>query len=325
MTDLKKIAEILTTKVKIRGKPVAISLFRDSIPGEYEPIETEPCTIIRYAMDEGKKVFFDAEHHDCLVGVYHTGMSPQKNDVVSGEYLSKTSNFFTYEGAARLKSGMRNLPPGMVKAIGAAPLDDVPEGVHVDSIVVVTNPHNLNTIAACRVAQDGILPYGAFGTSLCGELFSTPWHIKNVVVTTGDFGGRMNNRIKQDQLFVVVPIEFADYIPKMLVDMKIDVQANLAATKPPQSKFWKKKEKATQQQYMKQLEGEETPSITFTMEWDEEARDIINKTPEGIKEFAVDNAEEYAREKGYNKVTRKSIAEQMEEQGMNLEDMLGGQ
>ena len=76
---------------------------------------------------------------------------------MSGEYLSTTSSFFTYEGAARLKSGMVNLPPGMVKAIGAAPLDAVPEGVQVDWIVVVANPHNANQIAGCRVVQDGIV------------------------------------------------------------------------------------------------------------------------------------------------------------------------
>ena len=81
MTDLKKISEILVTKGKIRGKPVAISLFRDKIPDGYEPIESEPCTIIRYAMEEGKKVYFDADHHDCLVGVYHSGMQVVDFDI----------------------------------------------------------------------------------------------------------------------------------------------------------------------------------------------------------------------------------------------------
>jgi uncharacterized protein (DUF169 family) len=132
MMDLKTVSEILVNKGKVRGKPVAISLFKDSIPQGYEPIESEPCSIIHYAMDEGKKVYFDAEHYDCLVGVHHAGMIPGKREIVSGEYLSTTSSFFSYEGAARLKSGTRNLPPGMVKAIGAAPLDQVPNGVHVD-------------------------------------------------------------------------------------------------------------------------------------------------------------------------------------------------
>ena len=323
MMDLKTVSDILVNKGKVRGKPVAISLFRDSIPQGYEPIESEPCTIIHYAMDEGKKVYFDAEHYDCLVGVHHAGMIPGKKEIVSGEYLSTTSSFFSYEGAARLKSGTRNLPPGMVKAIGAAPLDQVPDGVHVDWIVVVCNPHNANNIAACRLVQDGVRPQGSFGTSLCGELFSTPWHDKNVVLTFGDFGGRMYNRIKPDQLFVIIPIEFVDNLPAILQDFKLDANATLGFTKPPHSKFWKKKKDKDKKVVVKEEEDGESPTPAFTMEWDDEARELMMKAPEGIIEFAVGNAEEFARERGYTKVTRKSIVEQMEEMGMDIDQMLG--
>lgn len=322
MTDLKKIADVLVNKGKVRGKPVAISLFRDGIPEEYEPVQDEPCTIVRYAMDEGKKVYFDAKHHDCLVGVHHAGMVPGNREIVSGEYLSKHSNFFSYEGAARLKTGTRNLPPGMVKAIGAAPLDEVPAGVSVDWIVVVCNPHNLNSIAGCRLVQEGVHPFAALGTSLCGELFATPWYERNIVVTTGDFGGRMNNRIKQDQLFAIIPIEFVDYLPNILVDIKLDVKATLEATKPPHSKFWQNKDMVARHDTNDAVVTE-SPALTFTMEWDNEAQELIKKAPEGVIEFAVGNVEDFAHKKGYTIITKKVIAEQMEDVGMNLEDILG--
>ena len=321
MADFKSISDILISKAKVRGKPVAISLFRDSIPDEYEPIESEPCTLIRHAMDEGKKVYFDADHHDCLVGVYHAGMVTGKKEIVSGEYLSTTSNFFSYEGAARLKSGVRNLPPGMVKAIGAAPLDQVPDGVKVDWIVAVCKPHHANLLAGCRVIQDGIIPYGGFGTSLCGEIFSTPWHEKNLVITFGDMGGRMFNRVKQDELFVVIPIEYVDNLPKLLVDIQIDTKANLGFTKPPHSKFWEKFNKGDKKN--KQDADTEQPSApSFTMEWDEEAKEILKKVPEGIVDFVVDNAESFSQKKGYRGVSRKSLDEQMKEMGMDLDEML---
>jgi uncharacterized protein (DUF169 family) len=317
MTDLKYISNILINKGKVRGKPVAISLLRESIPEGYEPIDSEPCTLVGLAMDEGKKVYCDAEHHDCLVGAHHAGMVPGKKEIVSGEYLSKTSSFFTYEGAARLKSGSRCLPPGMVKAIGAAPLDEVPDGVTVDWIVAVCNPHNANIIGGCRVIQDGITPYGGFGTSLCGELFATPWHERNVVITFGDFGGRMYNRLKQDELFVIIPIEYVDNLPKLLVDIKLDAKETLAYTKPPNSKFWEK--------YHKNKKADAAAEPAFTMEWDEDAKDIMKKVPEGIIDFVVENAETFAREHSYTTVTMKSITEQMEELGMDLDDMLGQQ
>ena len=322
MPDLKAIADVLVKKGKVRGKPVAITLFRETPPSSYEPNNEEPCTIVRYAMDEGKAVYFDADHHDCLVGVYHCGMIPGKPEIMSGEYLSTTSSFFTYEGAARLKSGMVNLPPGMVKAIGAAPLDAVPEGVQVDWIVVVANPHNANQIAGCRVVRDGIVAYGAFGTSLCGDIFSSPWHKKNIIITFGDFGGRMNNRIKQDQLFVVIPIEFADCIPALFYDMKIDVNANLAFTKPEWSPFWNKKGLKTEDYVKKAENPDEAEQSLYTMDWDDEAKELVGKSPEGMTEFIIETSETYAREKDYPKVTKKSIAEQMEAMGMSLDGML---
>ena len=322
MTNHTAIADVLTSKVKIRGNPVAISLFRERVPAGYEPIRTEPCTIMRYAMDEGRAVYFDAHHHDCLVGAFHAGMVPGKKEIVSGEYLSSTSSFFSYEGAARLKSGMRNLPPGMVTAIGAAPLGRVPEGAAVDWIAVVCNPQNASIVAGCRVVRDGVLPCGVFGTSLCGELFSTPWHENNVVVTFGDFGGRMNNRIKPDQMFVIIPMAFAAWLPDMLTDMKVDVKTNLAFTKPPGSPFWEKGGGRTAAAPEGGTDGPSGP--VFTMPWDAEARDILTKVPEGITAFVVENAETFARDRGYKTVTRTSLAEQMEELGMDFDEMVGG-
>jgi hypothetical protein len=209
----------------------------------------------------------------------------------------------------------------MVKAIGAAPLDQVPEGVKVDWIVAVCKPHHANFLAGCRVIQDGITPYGGFGTSLCGEIFSTPWYERNVVVTFGDMGGRMFNRFKQDELVVVIPTEYVDNIQKLLVDVQIDTKANLAFTKPPNSKFWEKLDKGETKD--KEPEEAEHPSVpTFTMEWDEEAKEILKKVPEGIVDFVVENAESFAQKKGYDCVSRKSLDEQMKEMGMDLDEML---
>jgi uncharacterized protein (DUF169 family) len=322
MTDLKMLADVLKTKGKVRGNPVAMTLFRDQIHPAYEPIQETPCAIVRYAMDEGRKVYFDTEHHDCLVGLHHAGIVPGKREIVSGEYLSKTSTFFTYEGAARLKAGTYSLPPGMVKAIGAAPLDQVPEGVTVDWIVVVCNPHYACMIGGCRMCQDGIPPYGTFGTSLCGELFAVPWYIKNVMVVGGDFGGRMHNRIKQDQLFVIVPIEFADFIPQILLNVKVDVKATREMTKPAHSAFWLKKDAAGRTEEEQQKKESELPEITFTMEWDEESKSLLKKVPAEMLEMIVPNAEDYAKENGYPGVSMKSMREQMEKLGMNLDEML---
>ena len=48
----------------------------------------------------------------------------------------------------------------------------------------------------------------------------------------------------------------------------------------------------------------------------------MKNVPEGIMEMAVTNAEEFAKEKGYEKVAKQSIQELMEKLGMSLDDML---
>ena len=88
MSNLKEANDLLIKRGKARGKPVGISLFRDEIPKGYEPIQDVPCSIVKYARDEGRKVYFDADHHDCLVGLHHSGILPGKKEIVSGEYLS---------------------------------------------------------------------------------------------------------------------------------------------------------------------------------------------------------------------------------------------
>ena len=58
------------------------------------------------------------------------------------------------------------------------------------------------------------------------------------------------------------------------------------------------------------------------MDWNDEARKIVKQSPEEMTDFIVERAESFAKERGYPEVTRESIAEQMEELGMNLDEML---
>lgn len=102
--------------------------------------------------------------------------------------------------------------------------------------------------------------------------------------------------------------------------MKLDVKTSREMTKPHHSSFWQKKKE--KEELAKLIEEQaDISSISFTMEWDNEAKELMKKVPEGIVEMAVSNAEEFAKEKGYTKVSKKSIQELMEKLGMNLDDM----
>ncbi len=325
MIDTKVITDILKKRGKVRGNPVAVTLFRDSIPDGYEPIQETPCAIVRYAMDDGRRVYFDRDHHDCYVGVHHAGIVPGKKEIVSGEYLSAASSFFTYEAAARLKSGTPVLPPEMARAIGACPLDALPEGVHADWIVAVSNVQNANFIGSCRLAREGVPAFCVFGTSLCGELFARPWHERNVIVTSGDVGGRMHNKIKPDQLFVIIPSVYAHYLQELYDDLKVNVNLSRTMTKPPQSPFWNKsasRGQVTSPPNQPESEKESASVPDLSMLWDDDVRELLKQVPDGIVDMVVTNAEAYAEEKGYGRVSRSSMDEQMAAMGTSIDELL---
>ncbi len=349
MTDYKAISDLLVKKGKVRGKPVAITLFFDQIPEAYQPIRIEPCGIIHHAMDLGEQVYFDKDHQDCLSGTYTAGLYEGTPALRNGSYLSDNSTFYTPIAAARIKSGSHVLPQGLIRAIGAAPLDDVPEGVPVNWVVVVCNPLNATAIASVRTVVDGVAPRAGWGTSLCAELFSFPWHEDNVIVTPGDMGGRMANKIKPDLLFVVIPTRYLDRLSNLLGKVP-HIEGMLDATKPPDSEYWKKKKTrsakpsrstsesqpdampthrpapqpdmgttATPATSPKETIQAETSAPAFTMPWDEESRALFAAAPPEVQAFAAQNVEDFAREKGYSEITRKVVIEQMESVGLTLE------
>ena len=325
MTDLNELTDLLVRKGKVRGNPVGMTLFFDEVPAAYEGRRVDPCAIVRHAMDDGERVYVDAEYHDCIAGAWHAGFTEATPLVNTGTYLSDHIPAFSEEGAAKVMSGINVLPQGMVIGIGAAPLDDMPRKVDPDWIVVVCDPMHANTIGGVRAVKDGVQPRAACGTSLCGELFAVPHHEPNVIITPGDQGGRMANRIRPDEMFVIVPLEYADDLVEIL-SMVPDVEGLLDATKREDSEYWEKKAARGTRIPVEVVHEEagEAPaaSFTMTMEWEDEAITVMNDAPADIRSFAVGQAEDYAREHGEPLITRDLLAAQMAELGMDLEDML---
>ena len=70
---------------KIRGKPVAIARFEQEPPAGFQGLKVDPCQILRHAMDDGKRVYFDREHQDCIHGAYITGVHPGNEQIRIGQ------------------------------------------------------------------------------------------------------------------------------------------------------------------------------------------------------------------------------------------------
>ena len=316
MIDLKELSDSLAGKV--RGNPVAISLFKEAIPKPYEQKKVVPCSIVRHAMDKGEIVSFDRHHHDCTTGVYTAGVHEGTDEIRNGQYLAQNIPAYTDVGAEKIKTGEYVLPQKTVVGIGAAPLSDVPDDIFVDWIVVVCTPHWANFIGGARTVLDGTPPRGAAGSSFCSDLFATPWHDGNVVITPGDLGGRMNNRLKPEEMFVVVPNEYLESLLNIMTSTP-DARAVLEATKPEESEYWDKRKRAKKAKERKLKE--DAPKNEFesklSMIWDQESKDMIASTPSGIIEMAINNVEDFARENGIEEITKSVVLEQMKSVGMD--------
>ncbi|MEH6549322.1 MAG: DUF169 domain-containing protein [Pseudomonadales bacterium] len=317
MANLQKVCEVLEGKV--RGKPVAITLFKDEIPSSYEGMKVDPCQILRHAMDDGKTVYFDRENQDCVHGAYITGVHEGNEQIQSGRLLTDYIPAYNLDAAYQFNSGEYILPQGTIKGAGAAPLDNIPEGIEPDWIAVVCTPGWAGQIAAARSVKDGTRPDTAAGNSFCSDLFVTPFFNDNVVITPGDMGGRMNNKLKDSEMFVIIPIKWADSLIDIL-DQTPDVKGIYEATRPDDSIYWErqksKAEKASQRQDDSSQVAKEKYGLKITMPWDEDAMEMVSQAPKFVRKFACSNVEDYANEHKYERVTAAVVSEQAESAGM---------
>lgn len=318
MADIEGICKVL--KGKVRGNPVAVTFFDNEIPDNYEGTSVEPCGILRQAMDDDKRVFFSRDHHDCSHGSYLMGLDNGNEQMRSGRILKDYIPVYDIGAAKTVNSGKFRLPEGTVNAIGAAPLNDVPAGMEIKWIVVVCNPKNAALIAAARSVKDGVMPSAAAGNSFCTDAFATPWYEDNVVMTPGDYGGRINNKLKPEELFVIIPIKYADNLIGILGSPP-DVKGIYEATRPANSTYWqKKKAKEEKAQQRAEVTTDYTElakkyGLKTSMDWEEDAMQMIVTAPKFVRSFAVGKVEDFAEEKKYSLVTLAIVNEQMDESG----------
>jgi uncharacterized protein (DUF169 family) len=222
--DLTYLNDILTGRMRVKRQPVAVSFIRGEVPEGYEPVNVPACMLVKLAED-GRRVYVNAQHHDCWVGQYHLGLNPDADDFITdGEYLTMAQGFFTEEGARCNKQQSYSLPDSAITALAAAPLNDVPEGVEVDLMVCVCNAQQAMQIAGAVSVREGTFPHGELGASACSSIFAAPYHLQNSVYALGDGGGRAFNKLTGGDLFVSLPHDHFKYVVELVENFRIDPQ-----------------------------------------------------------------------------------------------------
>lgn len=302
---------------KIRGEPVAIRRFESQPPAGFDGLKVDPCQILRHAMDDGRRVYFDREYQDCIHGAFITGVHPGNEQIRSGRLLTDYIPAYNLDAAHTFNSGDYILPQGTVKGFCAAPLSDLPAGFEPEWVVMVCTPATAALAGAARAVKDGTRPDTAAGNSFCSDLFVTPIYTDNVVVTTGDMGGRMNNKLKESEMFVIIPER---WLPGLLdiFGKDPDVKGIYEATRPEDSVYWQRqRDKAARATTA--LPGKDAAArlgLTISMPWEQEALDAIARAPRFVRAMAVGNVEDYAAENGHDTITLAVVQAQAESVGM---------
>jgi uncharacterized protein (DUF169 family) len=220
--DLKELSRLLVEKLRVKRRPVAVTYCKDGPPEGYEPAAIVACAIVREA-EQGRRVYVSPEHHDCWVGQYHLGWNAAADAYITeGGYLTDAQGFYTPEAAACNKRQSHSLPAGMIGALAAAPLDDVPDGVPVDLVICVVDPQRAMQIAGAASVREGTFPVGELGASACSSIFAAPWRTGNSVFALGDGGGRMHNRLDPAEMFVSLPRQHLRYVVELVENFRID-------------------------------------------------------------------------------------------------------
>ncbi len=212
--DRSRLLDILVNKINLKRPPVAVTYCDGAPPAGYEPARVPVCSILYHA-EQGRKIYVDAEHHDCLVGQYHLGLLSAEAAgrlICDGEYLTMAQGFFTPEAARRNKQQSHSLPTGTITAIAAAPLADLPADVPLDLLCLITDVQRAMQIAGAASVREGTLPHGELGPSSCSSLFAAPWHTRNTVFALGEGGGRSFNHLASGELFVALPAHHLPYV-----------------------------------------------------------------------------------------------------------------
>lgn len=230
--DLRYLNHLLVEKMRVKRRPVAITYCPDGPPPGYEPVQIVACGIVREA-EQGRKIYVDRTNHDCWVGQYHLGWNEQAGSYITeGGYLTDAQGFYTTQAARCNKQQSYSLPGGLIKALAAAPLDEVPEGVPIDLLVCVVDPQRAMQIAGAASVREGTFPVGELGASACSSIFAAPFHTKNSVFAIGDGGGRMHNRLDVSEMFVSIPRAHLRYVVELIENFRIDPQKMRAVIMP---------------------------------------------------------------------------------------------
>lgn len=161
------------------------------------------CQITGLTRYYGRSMYFTLEDMACIIGAVAVGMMEAPENMRSGKIAAMLHA--DIESAKRFTDLVPRIPPGKIKAIASAPLNQL--SFEPDVIVVYGNTSQaMRVIQAYLWKRGGRVGFTTGGEySLCADTLANTYNTQDLSVAIPCFGDRKTGMAQDDELTVSFP------------------------------------------------------------------------------------------------------------------------
>lgn len=208
-TRYKEYASDLDRILKLRWKPVAVTLIQKDEPLPHVPV---PRVRLRYCQAlimarRGKQILMPPSSHACPDGTSILGLTKIPPKLAAGDIYYKLGKVASREAAQTLVHGRSALPEESIRATLVTPLDN--PVMRVDIVVIIAPPETMMWLCMASTYLTGkrmnfqMSSYNA----QCLETTLYPYTTQEVNLSLGCYGCRAISDLSDDLMFMGIPLE----------------------------------------------------------------------------------------------------------------------
>lgn len=208
-TRYKEYASVLDEILKLRWKPVAVTLIQKGEPLPHVPI---PRVKLRYCQAlimarRGKQILMPPSSHACPDGTSILGLTKIPAKLAAGDIYYKLGKLANKEAAQTLVHGRPALPEESIRATLVTPLD-IPV-MRVDIVVIIAPPETMMWLCMASTYFTGKRLNFLMGSynAQCLETTLYPYTTHELNVSLGCYGCRAISDLSDDLMFMGIPLE----------------------------------------------------------------------------------------------------------------------
>ncbi len=220
-TRYKEYASVLDGILKLRWKPVAVTLIQKGEPFPHVPV---PRIKLRYCQSlimarRGKQILMPPSSHSCPDGTSILGLTKLSPKLASGDIYTKLGKLASKEAAQALVNSRSTLPEESIRATLVTPLDD--PVMRADIVVIMAPPETMMWLSMASTYFTGKRMNFQMGSynAQCLETTVTPYTTREINLSLGCYGCRAISDLSDDLMFMGIPLARMEQLTAGLVHL----------------------------------------------------------------------------------------------------------